>query len=261
MQIISLNILGGKIYEPLKEYISAEAGATDVFCFQEVTDCSTHRIMKDRFFDGEWSDIYSDLTRQLPDFTGHYAQIVEDNYHGQAGVSYGNVIFVKKHIQVESEGQIFLRGEKNVMQPTDREPPSSMQYLRFTAGTDQFTIANVHGIVDPGSKLDTPERLMQSARITQFLASEPGKKILCGDFNLMPQTQSIELIEAAGFINLIKTYKITTTRSKINHAKYPADDLQYFADFTFVSPDIQVLDFQVPQIEVSDHLPMKLVIS
>ena len=80
-------------------------------------------------------------------------------------------------------------------------------------------------------------------------------KILCGDFNLMPETESIKMLGEA-MRDLIKDYKITNTRNEISWKTY--NNKQYFADFTFVSKDINVLNFEVPYNEVSDHLPMIL---
>lgn len=83
-----------------------------------------------------------------------------------------------------------------------------------------------------------------------------GGKVLCGDFNLLPQTKSIAMLEGR-MRNLIKEYNIKTTRSKLNpYHGTPTE--QHFADYVFVSEDIKVLDFKVPEAEVSDHLPMIL---
>lgn len=253
MQLISLNILAGQVYEPLKQFLMQQAEQTDFFCFQEVYDSKSLEII-DNYIR---SNIFSELAAWLPDFQGYFAVDME-NFEGHSGVSMGLAIFVKKNVSVDSQGQIFVHGQKNQMAPIDVEPPTNMQYLRFITNGRKFTIANIHGIVYPGTKLDTPDRLMQSVRIDEFLLVEPGEKILCGDFNLMPNTQSIALIEAIGMRDLIKDYNIMTTRSELDHAKYRLDDRQYFADFTFVSPGVKVLNFEVPNIVVSDHLPMKL---
>ena len=52
----------------------------------------------------------------------------------------------------------------------------------------------------------------------------------------------------------VKEYQISTTRSPLyrNFAEMK------FADYTLVSPGIEVKTFLVPQVEVSDHLPMIL---
>jgi endonuclease/exonuclease/phosphatase family metal-dependent hydrolase len=77
------------------------------------------------------------------------------------------------------------------------------------------------------------------------------KKILCGDFNLMPDTQSLQII-AEGMNNLIATYKITSTRTNY----YPKEEK--FADYIFTSPDIKVNQFAVLRDEVSDHAPLMI---
>ena len=58
------------------------------------------------------------------------------------------------------------------------------------------------------------------------------------------------------FKNLIKEYKVPTTRSKF----YDRPNDKY-ADYTFVSSDVEVKSFEVPDLEVSDHLPMILEFS
>ena len=57
--------------------------------------------------------------------------------------------------------------------------------------------------------------------------------------------------------NLIKKYNIKTTRHKL----YPGFENNKFADFVFVSKGIKIKNFQVPNIAVSDHLPMILEFS
>lgn len=80
-----------------------------------------------------------------------------------------------------------------------------------------------------------------------------GEKILLGDFNLNPDTQSFSLL-ANGMRNLIQEYGITSTRS----SHYTKDNK--LADYTLVTPGINVAQFTVPTLEVSDHLPMILEI-
>ncbi|MCL5784026.1 MAG: endonuclease/exonuclease/phosphatase family protein, partial [Patescibacteria group bacterium] len=110
-----------------------------------------------------------------------------------------------------------------------------------------------HGIwlPPPNSKSDTESRINQSQKINQFLKKLPREKILCGDFNLALNTQSVKILEE-DMVNLIKKYQITATRNKF----FPGEEK--FADYTFVSNGINVKNFQVPDIEVSDHLPMIL---
>jgi len=114
------------------------------------------------------------------------------------------------------------------------------------------TICNFHGHWKPHTnKEDLPERIEQSKKIVEFLKPEKSKKILCGDFNLAPHTQSIRILED-GMRNLVKEYGITSTRSHY----YTKDGK--FADYILVSPEVEVKDFKVLPDVVSDHLPLYL---
>ena len=50
---------------------------------------------------------------------------------------------------------------------------------------------------------------------------------------------------------------IPTTRSRLN-PYFGTPQEQPHADYAFVSPELQVADFMVPDVQISDHLPMIL---
>jgi len=68
----------------------------------------------------------------------------------------------------------------------------------------------------------------------------------------VPDTRSIQLIEAAGYRNLITEYAITDTRT-VFYCKAPR-----LADYVFVSRAVRVEDFHVDQTPVSDHAALIL---
>lgn len=269
MKIVFLNIWGGKIYEPLMDFLRTAAPDTDFFCLQEVFDTPPHQNIggggepeKNRIVSwGGRADIYKDICAALPDFTPHYAISVH-NFDGDEyldfPLSHGIAIFARKDITILSHGDFFIAGEDWHTKNDHRIFPHKLQYVRFEKDATLYTLANVHGIAYPGDKRDTPERLAQSQKIIDFLGAEAGEKILGGDFNLMPDTESIRIIEHIGMRNLITDFRVPTTRNQLSYGQYPEDQRQYFADFAFVSPAIRVTDFQVPQIEISDHLPLVL---
>lgn len=167
-------------------------------------------------------------------------------------MSWGLAIFIHKKLQVTSQGDFFVFRTKDSFNPRDLNTlPRNMQYITFTSQKKKFIVCNLHGVWKRGEKVDTPSRINQSEQIKNFLDQYKEAKILCGDFNLDINTKSLKILEEK-MINLIKEYQILTTRSKL----YNRGDK--FADYTFVSPNVNVLDFQVPNIEVSDHLPMIL---
>lgn len=81
--------------------------------------------------------------------------------------------------------------------------------------------------------------------------------ILAGDFNLLPDTESIAML-GRRLRDLVREYAVPTTRSRLNPYRGTPRE-QKFADYIFfVSPSLQVHDFAVPDLLVSDHLPLIL---
>lgn len=258
MKLISLNIWGGKAFEPLMEFIKNFADDVDVFCFQEVFH-SNSGIVESH---GTRMNVLDDLAKALPDFLWYFSP-EQDRFDLDGPINFdaslGQAAFVRKTIEVESEGGVFVYRERNSGLDLTNIP-ASLQYLRFAVNNKRFTVCNFHGLAFPGHKLDTPERIEQSRRIRNFLDQEQNPKILCGDFNLMPNTESMRLLEKGGLVNLIETFKIPCTRSRISPF-FGRPDFQKFADYVLVSPDINVIDFRVPDVAISDHLPLILEFS
>ncbi len=255
MKAIYLNIWAGKVFEPLIAYLRAASADTDFFCLQEVFDSPLPR----RVSWGGRADIFAHLKNALPGFTPFFSLTV-GNFDGDKQTDFpmihGNAIFARKEIPVLSHGDFLVAGETWAGPGTSSVFPHKLQYVRIEVNGAPYTIASVHGTAFPGSKVDTPERIAQSRKIAEFLAGEKGRKILGGDFNLMPDTESIRMIERGGMRNLVKEYGITDTRGALSHKNYAEKDRQYFADFAFVSPDVRLTNFTVPQVAISDHLPL-----
>lgn len=255
MKAIYLNIWAGKVFEPLIAYLRAASPDTDFFCLQEVFDSPTARTVSW----GGRADIFTHLKNALPDHVPFHSVTVKD-FDGDEQTDFpflhGNAIFAKKNIPILSHGDLFIAGEHWTGPGTTQIFPHKLQYLRIETDGVPHTVVNLHGVAFPGNKLDTPERIAQSQKIVEFLSGEHDRKILGGDFNLMPDTESIRMIERADMRNLIKEYKVADTRGAIAHERYPEHNRQYFADFAFVSPDVNLTNFTIPQVEISDHLPL-----
>jgi endonuclease/exonuclease/phosphatase (EEP) superfamily protein YafD len=134
-----------------------------------------------------------------------------------------------------------------------------LQYCHLLAGRQELVVANFHGTPDPPHKLDTPERIEQSRQILDVLADGPPDVILAGDFNLLPEAKSIAML-GHRFRNLVCEFAVPTTRSYLNpHRGTPQE--QKFADYVFVSSGVRIQGFVVPDVLISDHLPLILSFS
>jgi hypothetical protein len=129
---------------------------------------------------------------------------------------------------------------------------SNLQYVTMKYGDGEFLVANVHGFWIKGNYGDTAERIDQSKKIVRILTRVKEPKILCGDFNLAPDTKSIGMLEGS-MNNLVKKYAVETIRSVLAEKTKGR-----IVDYVLVSPDIDVRDFAIVDSKASDHLALRL---
>lgn len=262
MKLISLNTWGGLAFEPLVKFIQ-ENKDTDVFCFQEIYHNGgvLKRLGRIR------ADLLTDLKAALGNYQVFFYPAIKgynlDGEHAEKAnfdLQFGLAIFIKNSIRVKSVGQEEIYDDHTGTLNLDfSNLPVYFQYIVLEHSGKYYTICNFHGIPKPGNKLDTPERIAQSKKILDFLSTQNGAKIVAGDFNLLPDTESIHLIERQ-MNNLISQYNISITRSPLS-PYYGTAGFQKFADYAFVSAEVVVKSFKVPDIAISDHLPMILEFS
>ncbi|MBU1000227.1 endonuclease/exonuclease/phosphatase family protein [Patescibacteria group bacterium] len=261
MKLISLNTWGGKCFNPLIAFIKQHSPDTDIFCFQEMSDTKSDEKMCGDFR----ANLLSEIKMVIPKFKVFYFPVVNGfdfNANPFAyNLSFGQAMFVNNSIKVNSQCNYFVTKEKNfkVLKKDFSNLPSPLQYLCFSSNGENYHIFNFHGTPMPGDKQDTRKRLSEARKVKKIINSKIGHKILMGDFNLLPNTRSIKILEN-GMKNLIKEFNIQRTRSK-SSLFFGKSNFQKFADYTLVSEGIKVKNFEVAKVEISDHLPMILEFS
>lgn len=263
MRIISLNAFGGHLFDGLMDFVRAEAPATNMFCFQEMLD-SPDGVFTSH---GARANLYRELQAILPEFQSFFA-LTQEHYDETTivpqNVNAGLATFVRNTLTINNSGDQFIYQHLNSFVLNDFFTfPGHMHYIQLVSDNKPFTICSVHGASQPGNKLDCPDRLKQSQKILDFANTIPGEKIIMGDFNLLPDTQSIQIFAEHGLRNLIAEFGITTTRGSMMHQLHPqyGPHWQEFADYAFVSSGVRVNNFSVPDVAISDHLPLILEFS
>ena len=232
MKLVFLNVWHGGVWNNLQKFVQEEKDSTDLFCFTEV-DPSLH----------------TQLLEILSDFNSVYDEILETKYLN--GGMDGQSVFIKKGINL-------INVQKKLIFDISSDDAGIMQVVEVGVDNKRITVGSVHGMARPGEKLDTPERLSQSQKILDVFKNISGPKVIGGDFNLLPETESVAVFEGAGYTNLIKKFSIKNTRNRLSWERF--ENIQYYADYCFVSKDIKVEGFEVPNLEVSDHQPLVLTI-
>ena len=225
MKIIFLNTWNGKIKDKITEFIKGHSKDTDVFCFQEVYP--------------EMRQLCQELLLDYDEFFA-YKQIEGDDFP-QAS-------YVRKKLRAFSSA--VLEGQANTGLGVN---------IGINIKGKIIHICNFHGRYRPGHKLDTSERLGQSKGLIEFFKGKQGLKIIGGDFNMLPNTESMRMFSENGYRDLIKEFDVKTTRNQLAWAMYP-DNPQYYSDYVFLSPDVRLKIFSVPNLEISDHEPLILEI-
>lgn len=116
----------------------------------------------------------------------------------------------------------------------------------------EIQIINVHGIWNK-DKIGDERTINQS----EFILSKIRKDIpviVVGDFNLLPNTESIKILNNE-LINLIEKYNIKSTRPNFDDG---LDSGNIVCDYIFVNDKVKVNDFKVINTDISDHLPLLL---
>jgi len=114
-------------------------------------------------------------------------------------------------------------------------------------------ILNLHGIWTKDKEGDE-RTILQCEYIVNAALRRNIATIITGDFNLLPDTKSIEIL-SKNFRNLISEYCITSTRPKVSEW---GKRNQHVCDYIFVNDLIEVNSFETIDSNITDHFPLML---
>ena len=243
MKLITLNTWGGRAGWPLLERFFKKYNDADVFCLQEIWQTEDESLIEAR--DPRIViNLLEHIASELNDF--HY--FFRPQYRG----IYGLATFVRKNIQFQSEGELFVFKHQGYENPAAMgNHARNIQYLNLQTSIGIVTVINFHGLWNGQGKSDSDDRILQSTLIAQFLKSLPNPYVLAGDFNLNPDTQSFKILNDICPKDFVAENGVTSTRSSF-YAK-PGK----FADYILACGRVGTSEFQVLDDEVSDHLALR----
>ncbi len=262
MRIVSLNAWGGAMFDELAAWLP-ECGA-DVLCLQEVTrtpDLDGWTRYSDAERDlPQRADLFDDVAALLPGHHGRFVACDAGPVLDAEGVAhrqeFGIAVFVSRELALCATDATFVHGaftEHEQWPATGR--PRAAQAIRVSAGEGlrPVTVVHLHGLRDAAGKHDTPERQRQAERLATFVdrTTQPGDlTVVCGDLNLLPDSETFDVLGAIGLTDLVGHADTRTARYEkpLRHANY-----------LLVSDLTAVRAFDAPPTpEVSDHRPLVL---
>lgn len=236
MKILQLNTWGGKLGRNITELLKRENA--DVVCMQEVIDIP-----------GGESYFFEDL-QELKKGAGysyiHSSPTKEFNLMNRRA-TWGDAILSRLKFTGSEIIRTYLEKIEDFDFLTDRDYNAGRALQRVSVKTANglLHVLNHHGHHLRGHKNGDEETMRQCGMIVDYIKKLDGPVVLCGDFNLVPSSPSIELINKI-LVNHVKERGIVTTRTPLTHKTEACD-------YIFTSPDIEVKNFQVLDDIVSDH--------
>ncbi|MDU8944866.1 endonuclease/exonuclease/phosphatase family protein [Ovoidimarina sediminis] len=265
LRIVSLNAWGGREWAALEPWLKRLDA--DVFCAQEVIRAPDPQPEWLCYEDpnrrlAQRSDLFGEICRCLPRHQARFAAAARGPLTGDDGRSYvsehGLGLWVRDDLAVSGSFDGFVFGRFRHDGWGAEPVPRALQIVRLASPDTGKTLvgANLHGIRQPGGKLDTPDRKVQCANLINGLKGfrEPGEPlVVAGDFNLLPDSATFQALEAMGLANLVVQNGITDTRTSLYKKA------ERYADYVLASQEVEVLAFDAPaEPEVSDHRPLVL---
>lgn len=264
MDIMCLNGWGGTLHEGLLPYL--QTAAPDILCLQEVV----HSPASDKdwltYRDGnhilpQRANFFRDVSRALPDHIAVFcpaAQGVLWDDDQSIPSQWGLATFVHKSIPIIGQAQGFVHKGYSPDGYGDHPRSRNAHGVRVYNYKSNRTISvtHMHGLRDLRGKMDTPQRAKQAQRLldlSQHLTEPDDVRVICGDFNVEPQSETLRILQAAGLTELVISRGFTSTRN--SHYKKPGK----FADYMLINDADAVKTFDVVyDPEVSDHCPLVL---
>ena len=263
MRIVSLNAWGGAMFGPLAAWLP-RCGA-DVICLQEVTRTPGLGGWT-AFDDGERAlpqraNLFDDVRARLPRHQGLFltsdAGPVRDHDGRTRRQDFGIATFVDERLAVVGHDTTFVHGSfvdhPGMWATADRPRIAHAVRVIDRDAERTITVAHLHGLRDPRGKHDTPARRAQAERLAGLVTRARGPHdmtVVCGDLNLLPDSETFGVLGAIGLVDLVGTSDTRTSRysKPVRHA-----------DYLLVSDPDAVERFDIPAApEVSDHRPLVL---
>ncbi|RTK95100.1 hypothetical protein EKI60_01445 [Candidatus Saccharibacteria bacterium] len=238
VKVIQVNAWLGHLMYPLFELLEQED--PDVVCLQEILSNEKRNPLFESF---------SIQQRLSEKFAYHYFSPTYKFPAFGEQVGMGNLI-LSKH-PLSNQRTHFVSGKFEESQTISNYVLNirNAQLCTVDIAGSTFTMVNHHGFhdLDPAG---TAESLACMQKLIDELKQVRGPIIMCGDFNVQPDSAAIQAIHSQlPLKNLTTEYGLETTLSPIFRVK----DIQVSADYIFVSPEIHVSNFQASDRIVSDH--------
>ena len=262
VRIVTVNAWGGALSDELLKWLPG-SGA-HIVCLQEVTR-TPGLTGWTRFDDGERAlpqraDLFDDVRIALPRHQAIFVTSDSGPVYDDTGVrhrqDFGLATLVGDHLPVVGVDSVFVHGQfVDHVEWSVADRPRVALAVRIVdrAAGRSVWVVQMHGLRDPVGKADTPARFRQAERLAELVRRIRGPHdlvVVCGDFNLLPGSETFGVLAELGLSDLVGAADTRTShyRKPVRHASY-----------LLVSDVAAVERFEIlAEPEVSDHRALVL---
>lgn len=235
MKLVQLNTWSCKLSTEIIRLFEQEQ--PDIACLQEVVQTE---------FGGKILETIDEITDKYSFSDYHYTPLVEFAFmHRRA--SRGNMIASK--LPMAHKTELWTHGQYtenfDYIDSGGYNVARNIAHVAITNQAIPVHVLTLHGYHLPNHKNGNEDTLRACKQLLDYAQQLDGAVIVAGDFNLAPQSESIQLLETA-FRNLSTEYNLKTTR---NHFT----DKTEVCDYIFVNNKVTVDNFYMSDIIASDH--------
>lgn len=190
-----------------------------------------------------------------------FSEFKVSNYHGTPfSFNFGGLLefgnYTKSRFEILKAQNIFIENHFTYNYDHSGWPEEDYRAVLVSdheVEGKKLRILNYHGILTR-DKLGNERTLKANQMINDLAQQAEGEVIICGDFNLLPHIPSMKVFEK-NFVSLVDKFDIKRTRPKSNELNHLKRNV---VDYIWVSRGVKIKKFEVPDIKISDHLPLIL---
>ena len=263
IKLLTLNV---SIFDENNEKLTQFLKETnpDIICLQEVTRKVDASALDSFISKGAIDKAVPRLSYSFYAPNWSLRDFKQNNFHGEkvfqqdfgGFIEYGN--YIKSRFKIIQGKSVFIQHHFSYltdwewMENHPGEEPRMVQIADLELNSRQkLRLINYHGIWSK-DKQGTKRTKSACQKLIQFAAEVTFPSIICGDFNLFPDTESIKILKEK-FTSLVDKYNVSHTRPKTNELSSAKRNV---VDYIFTSKKIKIRSFKVINSDVSDHLPL-----
>lgn len=234
MKLLQLNAWGGRLEPQIRDLLHSEQ--PDIVCLQEAISFGANG--SGLFITIE--SIQEDLDLQ------HVAFSPVFSFSYMKGLAkFGNGILSRLPITRTETVFTYLEHKDNFMWGEDSSNVRNFVHAELDINGSPYHVLTHHGFWVAEHKNGNDETKRQMQLLADYTKRLDGPVILTGDFNLVPESESVKILNRQ-LHNLTLEHKLATTRTSLTHKTEACD-------YIFVNDSVRTNQFAALDEIVSDH--------